>query len=330
MDMVPLRSLFRWLAIHFPFGLTLFAPAYLLLVGDSVSQTVDWAMVGLASIAVLWGLFLVFAAPPRWPVAGHTVFCVYLSVIIGFASVYHLALTTRLTQFRIDQELDLEELRLTRQVKDLDLRLRYLANIYTANEHAARAFGTKQMLEDVEQAYKTGGDRTLLALFGGSDESAKDLPLAIIEQDYSGLSGSFRENLAAIDLNTFRSTINRAREHNYSDMASVVDTYWKARGYEQVRIPFATVLNDLEDLFTALDSAKQALTDRAYSKSSYLNMLHFSFVVGSTLGFGDIVPNSPAVRSLVITELALTMFVVVIAVNRWARRRSPATDQHAE
>jgi hypothetical protein len=326
------KPLSRSALIHLPLALTALAPAYFLFVAERISRTADWLVVGVATIAVLWGLFLVFFAPSAWPVGGHTVFALYVAILVGFASAYHLFLTKRVSYFRIDQELDLDEVRVARNVQDLTTRLRYLAAIYAANEEVARLVGgiagtTRQLVDEFESTYMTGDQRVFCALFGSSDTSVKDISLVVLEQEYSRLPAALQTIRADEQyLDQFRDKITRIREHkDSSEMAYVVERYWEAKTKGKTivywdRIPFPTVLDHVNELFHSLDSGRQAVVDNARTRESYLNMLYFSFVVGSTLGFGDIVPNGPVVRLAVVVQLLLVMFVIVIAVNKWTRR----------
>jgi uncharacterized membrane protein len=66
----------------------------------------------------------------------------------------------------------------------------------------------------------------------------------------------------------------------------------------------------------------------------FSEVVYFSFVTMSTLGYGDIVPETPVARTLAWMQSVLGQFYLAVLVawlvNAIPRRRFPASDPHTE
>ncbi len=320
------KASLEWLGVRLPFAITLCYPLYFLLRLERISEPLHWQVICFSGMAFFWGYIIVFVFDSnRNRVTGLVVFSLYLCVVVGFASGYTLVLANRLSNFRIDQELSIDEMALNRKIALLERRLGYAHCIFTASVMSARLFGIEQMMPDVKEANEKGTRRAMLALFGGLDEDFDKLSIEETEEECLSTSTNFRpqkEQLTTPEyLDEFRRIVNEViNDPSYPlGMPRVIDKYWKTQKGDMLRKPVGAVMHDLEAMFKDLERARLDLKEQAYSKISYLNMLYFSFVVATTLGFGDIVPNTPAVRGLVIVELILAMFVISIAINAVAR-----------
>ncbi len=65
----------------------------------------------------------------------------------------------------------------------------------------------------------------------------------------------------------------------------------------------------------SLVSQARELTQELASVLTPLDFIYFSLITMSTLGYGDILPNSVFVRGLVILQVLTGMFLVVVVVN---------------
>ena len=65
----------------------------------------------------------------------------------------------------------------------------------------------------------------------------------------------------------------------------------------------------------SLTGLASQLTRKLVSTLSPLDFIYFSFITMTTLGYGDIVPNSTFVRGLVILEAMFGIFLLVVVVN---------------
>lgn len=71
----------------------------------------------------------------------------------------------------------------------------------------------------------------------------------------------------------------------------------------------------IEAEIDSLTGAASKLTGELVATLSPLDFIYFSFITMTTLGYGDIVPNSTFVRGLVILEAMFGIFLLVVVVN---------------
>lgn len=323
---------------HVLMMLPIIASAYLLLSNVDVVPLYDYVVAGAAGIGVIAGVFLLYSPlREKYRITGISLFLLYICGAVGFGSAYHLAYANQPGDFRIDQELSMPDRSAARALAELERRLFYLGCIFNGYKAMAELPGGDEgNFELVEQAYKNGRDRTMLAIFGGLDQKIDDIAVEEIRADClslhpmwrprtsnSGEPSSTPEKLE--ELSSFRSsigTINQEGLFQRNAMADAIDRYWRKQQVQLERISFAKALASIAWMFDELDHRRQQARKLVYSRDTYLNMLYFSFVVGGTLGFGDIVPNSPITRLCVILQLIFSLFVVSIAINSLSKPHS--------
>ncbi len=72
--------------------------------------------------------------------------------------------------------------------------------------------------------------------------------------------------------------------------------------------PLKDDLDKVESYLKSLDQPKPVIW-------GYLDFLYFSTITQSTVGYGDILPNSSTVRSVVIVQLIITYALLIIVLN---------------
>jgi len=78
----------------------------------------------------------------------------------------------------------------------------------------------------------------------------------------------------------------------------------------------------LERENTSLRRMSEALSNtRSPELWTYWDFLYFSGITLTTVGYGDILPNSTVVRMLVLSEALLGVFLLCVAINRAAVRK---------
>jgi hypothetical protein len=77
----------------------------------------------------------------------------------------------------------------------------------------------------------------------------------------------------------------------------------------------ATTRALIEAEVDSLAGLSSRLRSRLVSTLSPMDFIYFSFITMTTLGYGDIVPNSTFVRGLVVLEAMLGIFLLVVVVN---------------
>jgi hypothetical protein len=68
------------------------------------------------------------------------------------------------------------------------------------------------------------------------------------------------------------------------------------------------ICNDEEDWE---ESSQDLVDDEKYPINKFFRRLYFSFVVFSSVGFGDILPRSKKAKSIVIIQIILTMMGIL-------------------
>ena len=72
------------------------------------------------------------------------------------------------------------------------------------------------------------------------------------------------------------------------------------------------ICNDKDDWE---ESSQDIIDDEKYPLDKFFRRLYFSFVVFSSVGFGDILPRSKKAKSIVIIQIMLTMVGVLQIIN---------------
>jgi Ion channel len=99
---------------------------------------------------------------------------------------------------------------------------------------------------------------------------------------------------------------------------------WTASGFLQADgwPDWVEVLVDLQ--MTLLGEGYAASRPDDVMTWSYGDFLYFSVITATTVGYGDILPNSTKVRMIVVAQLLTSSFLLVVAVNIVIRPRRPS------
>lgn len=91
--------------------------------------------------------------------------------------------------------------------------------------------------------------------------------------------------------------------------------------------PFSTnLVSNLEKDLTQSQRRLESLKDDFPEVWSYWDFVYFSTVTQTTVGYGDIVPNSTSVRVVVVVQLVLGTGLLVVGLNLVLRNRSEKTN----
>jgi hypothetical protein len=106
-------------------------------------------------------------------------------------------------------------------------------------------------------------------------------------------------------------------------------TYVEMTGWRKIPIARSEAIRAVEDVFGALNAKMERLRKRSKLVSvspvrswSYLDFLYFSTVTQTTLGYGDILPNSTTVRMVVTIQIVVGLAVLGVLINIVLRRRT--------
>jgi len=96
---------------------------------------------------------------------------------------------------------------------------------------------------------------------------------------------------------------------------SIPNNIANPKDLNECRMSVETLLNFYNNEFIAINKKIESISTSTPDIWNYIDFLYFSTITQSTIGYGDILPNSTTVRLLVVIQTIISSMILIIFLN---------------
>jgi len=265
--------------------------------GNRIDFYGDIFFAGLCIPSAGWLAWRTYAKFEAKPLA--RIIRTYILIAVAFAGLYNLIYHLRPSYFSFSSGVSQES------------ELTKMAALSERISHGYRRVG---MLSKLNQWLITTTDGELQALIDKKLDTSWQLPGGIEVKHFRGKGASYYLSLKdQIDTVSFGGITDTSEEANL--VSRLVREQLRKDEYKAVVLELESL--EKKTINSAADRLRYL---RPIGAFSFLDFLYFSFVTVTTLGYGDIVPNSTLVRLLVVMQIIIGLLLILNVSNSVSSR----------